>query len=427
MLARILPFVALCLITISASAQKPAILIKAGRLYDAEKNVFTNNQQVLIEGSKIKAVGPDLQVPAGTTVLDMPGATLTPGLIDAHTHLLLMQRASENLAVDAFLNSPERRVLRAASFARSYLESGFTAIRDLGNSGYYLDLEVASAINRGYIPGPKMWCSGPILSAIDGQFYQLPYADRVRVAEKEYRLIRGEEDAVQAVKEHVNNSVNVIKVVAFGERMGVTLAELKAIVKTAHEQHLPVTAHSTGGESLNMAIEAGVDGIEHAYYIADSLLAKMKRKGIYMVPTDPSFQSVIEAQKSQNITIFDTAGIRKELSPLSERLLRAHKAGVKIVAGSDAYTELQISRGDAAKQTIQAYVEEGLSAADALKAATINAAEALGQKGNMGVIKPGATADIAIFGGDLEKNFSKTLFNVSMVIKDGKIVYTKEK
>jgi imidazolonepropionase-like amidohydrolase len=423
MFAKILPVLAACLFSILAGAQTPAILIKASRLYDAEKNIFLDNQQVLVEGNRIKATGTKLDAPAGAIVIDLPDATITPGLIDAHTHLLTVQHLPDNLAVDMLLNSPERRVLRAAGFAKSYLDAGFTSIRDLGNSGYYLDLEVASAIRRDYIPGPRMFCSGPILSAMDGQFYQLPYNERQRITDKEYRVIRGEEDAIQAVKEHVNNSVDVIKVVTFGERMGLTIGEMKAIVKTAHQYGLRVTAHSTSGESVANAIEAGVDGIEHAYYLHDTLLARMAHKGIYMVPTDPSFHSVIEVQKTQHITQHDTTSIRSELKPLSDRLLRARKAGVTIVAGSDAYFDLPSSRGNAAKQTIAAYVEEGLSVEDALRSATLNAAEALGQKGQLGVVKAGAKADIVIFNGNVKKDFSKALFDVNTVIKDGKIVY----
>ncbi|HJT74663.1 MAG TPA: amidohydrolase family protein, partial [Chitinophaga sp.] len=254
---------------------------------------------------------------------------------------------------------------------------------------------------------------------------QLPYATRQSVTEKEYRVIKGPEDAVQAVKEHVNNSVDVIKIVAFGERMGLSTAEMKAIVNTAHDHGLKVTAHSTGGKSLADAIDAGVDGIEHAYYLHDTLLTKMAKRGIYMVPTDPSFNSIIKTQESMQQTKHDTTAIRSELKPLSDRLVRARKAGVMIVAGSDAYFELAGSRGDAAKETIAAYVEEGLSVEEALQAATINAAKAIGQKDQLGAIKVGAKADIVIFNGNLKTVFSTALFDVNMVIKGGKIIYSR--
>ncbi|UYQ93826.1 amidohydrolase family protein [Chitinophaga horti] len=396
-------------------------LIKAGRFYDAEKNVFLDKQEILIEGGKVKAVGTKLEAPANARVLDYPNSTVTPGLIDAHTHILLQQRTSENLAIDGLMNSPERRVLRAAGFAQAYLNAGFTTIRDLGNSGEYLDLEVSVAIRRGYIPGPRMLCSGPILSAVDGQFYQLPYSKYDDITAGEYRVINGPEDAVRAVKEHINAGVDVIKIVAWGERLGLSREEMAAIVKTAHDYGSTVTAHASGTKVMYDAIMAGVDGIEHGYGMADSILTLMAKKKVYLVPTDVSLRSAIAMTKGMHRPV-DTAAIREELKPLGERLMRAHKAGVMIVAGSDAYFEQETPRGHNAKETIAAYVEEGLPVKDALRAATWNAAKAFGREGRLGVIKAGADADIAIFNGDLEKDFARTLFDVQLVLKNGQIV-----
>lgn len=406
-----------------AQAPSNSYLIKAGKFYDAEKNVFIKDQEIWVEGNSIKAVGSKLSVPKGTSVLQLPNATVTPGLIDAHTHLLMLQKVDDNIAIDVLMNSSEYRVLRAAGFARSYLESGFTTIRDLGNSGQYLDKEVAIAIRRGFVQGPRMLVSGPILSAMDGQFYQLPLKDQEAITKSEYRVIKGVKDAVQAVKEHANNQVDVIKIVAFGERMGLEMDEMKAIVETAHRYGLKVTAHATSDNIIQQVLEAGVDGIEHAYYISDSALARMARKGVYLVPTDPSIQSIIDTEEAQRKKEHDTVEIKKMLQPLTDRLTRARKAGVMIVAGSDAYFDTKSTRGNAAKQTLAAYWEEGMPVADILKAATWNAALALGRKNELGVLRQGAKADIVIFNGDLEANFKKVLFDVRIVIKDGKIVH----
>jgi imidazolonepropionase-like amidohydrolase len=408
------------------SGQNKPIIIKIGLLYNSESNKFIKNQTIWIEGDRIKEIGPSLKIPSDAQVIELTSGSITPGLIDAHTHLLTKQKLPENLAIDAWINSPAQRVLRGAGYAKEYLNAGFTAIRDLGNSGYYLDLELASAIRRGYVSGPQMFCSGPILSAMDGQFYQLPYEERQKFAEKEYRVVKGADDAIQAVKEHVNNSVDVIKIIGFGERLGLELEEMKAIVKTAHAHGLKVTAHSTGGQSMASAIEAGVDGIEHAYYINDSLWNKIVAKKIYIVPTDPSFNSIIQIQKSQGQTTYDTAAIRQELKPLRDRLLLAKKENVLIAAGSDAYFDLPVSRGDAAKEMLIAYVEEGLSVEESLQTATLNAAKVIGQEGRLGILKDGVKANLVLFDGDLQKDFRKTLFNVYMDIKDGKIVYVKE-
>ncbi|WP_276484024.1 amidohydrolase family protein [Paraflavitalea pollutisoli] len=423
---RNLLFVFFCCLSFFALHAQPVteglLLIKAGKLYDAEKGVFLTNQEVLIDNGRIKAVGPKLTVPKGTRVLDYPKATMTPGLIDAHTHLLMVQKLEDNLATDVLLNSTETRVLRAAGFAKAYLASGFTTIRDLGNAGQYLDVEVAKAIRRGYIEGPRMLVSGPIISAMDGQFYQLPLQEQERITRLEYRVVNGPADAALAVKEHANNMVDVIKVVVFGERMGLSGEELKAIVTTAHAHRLTVTAHAVSERDVVLALEAGVDGIEHGYSLADSSLERMAKRGVYLVPTDPSIQGVIDIEKIQHKPNSDTAAIRGMLAPLTDRLQRAVKKGVLVVAGSDAYFELKKSRGDQAKDMLAAYFDEGLSPADVLRTATWNAAQALGRGGQLGVIKPGVIADIVVFNGDLEKAFKQVLFEVQTVIKDGKIV-----
>lgn len=426
MLARCILYLFALVFPLAGIAQPKSIIIEVGLLYNSESNRFLENQMIWIEGDQIKAVGQSIKIPPTAQVIKLPAGSISPGLIDAHTHLLTNQKLPENLAVDSWINSPARRVLRGAGYARAYLNAGFTAIRDLGNSGHYLDMELVSAIRRGYVTGPHMFGSGPIISAMDGQFYQLPYDERNKITQREYRVVSGVEDAVQAVKEHVNNGVDVIKIVAFGERLGLEPEEMKAIVKTAHAHGLKVTAHSTGGESMASAIEAGVDGIEHAYYVNDTLWRKMAAKNIYMVPTDPSFNGIIQTQKSQGQTTHDTAAIRTELRPLRERLLRAKKEKILLVAGSDAYFDLPISRGDAAKEMLVAYVEEGLTIEESLQTATLNAAKAIGQEGKLGIIKQGVKANLVIFDGNLQKDFRNALFNVYMVIKDGKIVYAKE-
>lgn len=423
--SRYLVLLCLLLLVKQSQGQNSSLVIETRWLYDSEQNRFLENQKILISGNQIKAVGSKIDVPSGARVIQLSAGSVSPGLIDLHSHILTHQKLSDNLAIDSWINSPAKRVLRGVGFAREYLQAGFTAIRDLGNSGYYLDQELANAVGRGHVEGPQMFCSGPILSAMDGQFYQLPFESRQPIASQEYRIIRGKADAIEAVKEHVNNGVHVIKIVAFGERLGLELEEMQAIVKTAHAHGLKVTAHSTGGQALSDAIAAGVDGIEHGYYIPDSLLRKMAEKKIYLVPTDPSMNSIIISQKAQRETKIDSAAIRKELQPLSDRLLRAKKAKVLLAAGSDAYFDVPVSRGDAAKESIVAYVEEGLSVEDALQMATLNAAKVLGQEGSIGVIKPGKSANLVLYDGDLKNTFQKTLFNVSMVIKDGKIVYSR--
>ncbi|MET0244988.1 MAG: amidohydrolase family protein, partial [Flavitalea sp.] len=236
----------------------------------------------------------------------------------------------------------------------------------------------------------------------------------------------GIEDAKQAVKEHANNFVDVIKIVAFGERLGLLKDEMKAIVETAHELRMKVTAHATADWVVKDAVEAGVDGIEHAYDISDSTIMLLKSRNVYVVPTDPSadvFMRVGEVQKVKDQTL---EKVNNELTGIRKRLKKMFDMGLMIVNGSDMYIDLEQSQGDGAKQSIVAYFESGLTAAESLRTATWNAAAALGKTGQYGALKEKHAADLVIFNGDLEKDFKKVLFQVKSVMKDGVVVYTKQ-
>lgn len=399
-------------------------LLKAGQFYDSEKNTFVKNQEVLIKNNLVIEVGNQLTIPTNTEVLEYGNGTITPGLIDAHTHLLLEQKINEPLATSAMLVSPETRVLRAAKFARSYLESGFTTIRDLGNSGQYLDLEVRNAINKGYISGPRMLVSGPIIGSMDGQIFGLPLPDFDRISKQEYSMVSGVEEAKKAVREHIARGVDIIKILAIGNRLVLGLDELKAIVETAHSERVKVTAHCDRDWAAHNAIEAGVDGIEHAYGFKTATLAKMAEKGIYVVPTYGSTETIRLYRELQNEP-YTEEDLEENAAHWKKWIGELKSAGVTIVAGSDAYFDLEISRGDSAKQTIWGYADSGLTPEDVLQTATINAAIALGMRDQIGVIKENAFADIVVFEGDMKTGIKKSLFEVKMVMKNGKIEFLK--
>ncbi|MCF2505307.1 amidohydrolase family protein [Dyadobacter sp. CY107] len=399
-------------------------LIKAGQMYDSEKNVFLKNKQILVKGNTILKVGDKLDVPPGTTVLDHGNATVTPGLIDAHTHILFRQGVTEKIAFDGIMNSAETRVLRAVGYAKSYLKAGFTAIRDLGNSEQYLDVEVRNAIDRGDFPGPRMVVSGPIISAMDGQLDGVPVKQFDHYSRKEYSMVSGEEEAKKAVKEHIVRGVDVIKITAIGGRLTMTPEEMKAVVDAAHRERIQVTAHCDRDWAVHAAIAAGVDGLEHGYGFKPTTLDTMAKKKIYLVPTDGSADLSMIFLRSQNLPV-DEQAIRKNFQPLYNRIMAAHKAGVMIVAGSDAYVGFDMPRGEQATHTVAGYLDAGLSPADVLKTATFNGSVALGMQGQIGVLKENAMADIVVFNGDMQKDFKKSLFNVKMVMKNGVVEYEK--
>lgn len=401
-------------------------LIKAGQFYDAEKNVFVKGQQILIKGTRIVKVGAKLEVPANTEVLNFPNGTITPGLIDAHTHVLTNQGITEELAVDAVMRSSEHRVLRAVKHLKSYLAAGFTSIRDVGNSGQYLDIELRQALERRDIDGPRMFVSGPIIGSMDGQLTSgFPLRKFDHIARSEQSLVSGVEEASRAVKEHIARGVDLIKILAIGNILALSLEEMKAIVQTAHANRIKVTAHCDRDWAAHAAIQAGVDGIEHAYGFKQTTLDTMAKKGIYVVPTYGSVEVMAHYRKLTN-QAYTLDELRREFAAgWGKWVLDIRRAGLLMVAGSDAYHDVGVPRGDWAKQTLRGYSDAGLSPEDVLQSATSNAAKILGRTGELGVIKANALADIVVFNGDMKQNFSQALFDIALVIKEGRIEFQK--
>ncbi|CCH57293.1 amidohydrolase [Fibrisoma limi BUZ 3] len=419
-----------CLYSVMAVAQtasEKVILIKAGKFYNSEKAQFVKNQEILIRGNSVVEVGDKVSRPKDVEVIDLSTCTITPGLIDAHTHLLLYLKKSaeaDPMVVDALLTSDADRVLRGAHIARTYLEAGITTIRDLGNSGKYLDVALRDAINKGYVAGPRMFVSGPILSPVGGQFYGLAYWQK-NVSEQEYRIIKNVDDARFAVKEQLTFGADLIKICSNNSpnSLLLTVDEIKAIVETAHQYNRKVTAHATYDKAVRNAVLAGVDGIEHAYDLSDSTLAIMASRGSYLVPTDVSFQQgLLRVKNKYGKTGPEAEQMVNEFLALThKRIKRAHEQNVMIVAGSDYYDDLGVKPGDGAKDVLIAYVEAGFSPAQVLQFATFNAAKALGNT-RVGKLSKGSYADLAAFDGDLEKDFNQVLSKVKLVMKDGKIL-----
>ncbi|RRA98837.1 amidohydrolase family protein [Larkinella rosea] len=411
-----------------ALAQQPneTLLLRTGKIYDSEKQIFRQNQDILIENGVITQVGNKLRKPSGARVIDLGRCTVTPGLMDAHTHLLIHQKQTQNGLADASKVPADERIRQGLGFAKENLEAGFTTVRDVGNSGQYLDVRLQKLLNSGQEPGPDLHVSGPIISPPGGQFGKLFPADSF-VINQEYRVVRGVQDAEAAVMEHVAHGVNVIKVAMNTDKRVLAPDEIAVIVKTAHRNQLPVTAHATTDESARDAVLAGVDGIEHGYSLSDSTLALMSQRGTYLVPTDMSRQNALKM-----VIGIGMKGKEGEeyangfLNSVHDRLKRAEQKGVMIVAGADFYTDITtIARGAGAVDVLLAYFEAGMSAARVLQYATVHAAKALRISDRVGTIKKGMKADLAVFNGDLETDFARSLFDVKLVIKNGKVYEPK--
>ena len=425
---RYLLFYFLLLTSVFSNSQSAkTYLLKVGKMYDSEKNLFLKDQEILVEGKKITKVGTGLKAPANAEVINLQNCTVSPGLIDAHTHVLTIQKYPEPLEVDLLTNSDIERSLRAVKIAQSYLDAGFTTIRDLGNSGMFLDLNIKRAINKGWITGPRMIVSGPILSPEDGQFFNLSSQNRF-VIDREYRVIKDPEDARQAVKDHISHGVDVIKVVMGDGKITLTLAEVRSIVETAHSYGVKVTAHATYDAVIARAIDAGVDGIEHGYGIADSLLDIMAQKKIYLVPTIGTFESYNELLNADKKQTDEQMKWMKEFATSSELIVKkAIEKGVMVVNGADMYIYTPKPQGDVAKNSMEAYYVGCGKANEVLRTATKNAAIACGVDRFTGVIKEKMAADIVAFEGDIEKDFISSLYKMRFVMKDGEIFVNKTK
>jgi imidazolonepropionase-like amidohydrolase len=310
------------------------------------------------------------------------------------------------------------RALRGAARGRTFLLAGITTVRDLGNSGRFGDVALRTAINEGSVDGPRMYVSGPGLSPEGGQFPGLQPGYK-QLAEEEYRVIHGPDDARQAVRENVTYGARLIKIYSNNTPNPgyLSMEEMKVIVDEAKLLKVKVAAHATDDTAVRRAAEAGVDSIEHGYEVKDETLALMKTRGVVLVPTDvdeASLKRYFERSKSPappNPTSI--------LQPLRDRLRRAVAAGVTIVAGSDNYIDFGIPQGQAAKRVLFAYLEAGMKPAQILQSATINGGRLIGDE-RLGVIKAGAFADIIAIEGDPLQDFN-AIEKVKFVMKDGKV------
>lgn len=405
-------------------ALQPAVLVRAGNLFDSEAGRMIGPRDILIRGDRIAEVGQELAAPTGATVIDLRRCSVLPGLIDAHTHLLLEQRGSEGLsdvaARDQAVQGDVYRALSATSRAREYLDAGFTTVRDLGNSGRFLDLILERAVNDGRVAGPRIYGSGPGLAPAGGQMEPMP-GDPHDLVNGEYRIVTGVEDARAAVREAIARGADVIKVYpeATPQRTRLSVEEIAAIVSEAKRHNIPVAAHATSDASIREAVQAGVTSIEHGYDISDETLTLMASQGVWLVPTDPSLEMALEFTRSWPQQP-PREEVDRHLQGARDRLMRAHRAGVRIALGSDLYFPYGPGRGAGSHATMEGYVEAGLTPTQALQSATWEAGRMLGEDA-LGVIRARAFADLVAVEGDPTQSLAP-LRTPRTVIKGGRVV-----
>jgi imidazolonepropionase-like amidohydrolase len=416
----------------TAGPNTRSVAIRAARLIDGKGETVVKDAVVIVEGDTITAVGSVLPIPAGATVIDLGDMTLLPGLIDAHTHLLLQLDGTDVTAPDAGMlqfvarTSTAERALLGAKFGREDLESGITTVRDLGNSGVNGDVALRTAIDGGWLPGPRIVASTRALMPQGGQFGRLTPAAQPLI-EEEYVTIRGAESARQAVRQALYDGAGCIKVIVNGTPANVTLEEMKAIVEEAHTVGIKVAAHAIGDQATKIAAEAGVDSIEHAYVVDDAVLKMMAEKHIYLVPTDGTLETLEDMTLGTRQPSADERNkVAKDVKPLweqqQERLKRAMSMGVPIAAGSDMCVTIRgKNRGQASVLVYEAYAEAGMKPMDIIYAATRNAADLLGMQKEVGTLEPGKLADIIAVPGNPLQDI-KTLEHAGFVMKGGTVV-----
>ena len=444
---RIRIFLVLAVLFIAAervAAEAPAsnTLVRAGRLLDPRTRNVISPAAVLIENGKIKEVGPPSQVqtrtPANVKTIDLGNATLLPGLIDSHTHLFLdiivppeleQQRHSNGLFAQgmllAIIESPSKRVLMGAQSAREDLESGFTTVRNLGHSGIDGDTELRDGINGGRVPGPRILASGRKLITRGSYVQNLNPDLGDAILQQEFLLIDGADQARQAVRRNAFQNVDVIKVTA---DENLTVAELTAVIEEAHHEHLKVAVHAVDNVSIQTAIDARADSIEHGNEVTDAQLKQMRDKGIFLDLT-PTFNdgfylkitepSIVISPASRADAASRNARRKQNYDQLVQRVL---KSGVKFAAGSDmCWFYPGKSRGQASAGTLVKLRDAGMPPLDVIRAVTSNAAEMLSWQDRVGAVEPGKFADLVAVAGDPLADITE-LERVRFVMKDGQVI-----
>ena len=397
------------------------VVVHAGHLLDVKSGKVLADQMLVIEDGKIISVGPttDAKPAADAMRIELPDATVLPGLIDAHTHLTMEPR----FGYDQLAISVPRQALIGAKNARLTLLAGFTTVRNVGAQNF-TDVALRDAINAGDVPGPRMMVSGPALSITGG------HCDNNMLPFEYHATDGGVADGVAAVqhkvRENIKYGADLIKVCATGGVLSLgdnpqasqyTLEEMKAIVADAHRLGRKVAAHAHGAEGIRWAAEAGVDSIEHGSYIDDTGIAVMKERGTYLVPTLYLGDWMIDNAGLTRLPPPLLAKAREVIPAARKNIAHAFASGVKVAFGTDAAV---YPHGLNAHE-FAVMVRLGLTPLQAIQAATLNAADLLGWSGKVGTLEPGAWADIVAVEGDPTKDVT-TLERVRFVMKGGEVV-----
>jgi len=409
------------------AGQDRVVVLRAARMFDGQE--IRTPGIVVVAGARIRAAGPAAQVPAGAQVIDLGDATLSPGFIDAHTHLTGMFIVDYKQAIiDGLRQTIPEQTLRATDNLRKTVMAGVTTVRDVGSSDF-MDVGLRNASAEGIIPGPRMLVAVRSLSATGGHCDD-QNGMRAGIFGPENGIEKGvinsPDEGRRAVRYNIKYGADVIKVCATGGVLSLTdppdvaqltQEELNAIVDEAHTLKKKTAAHAHGAEGAKRAIRAGIDSIEHGAFLDDEAIDMMKAHGTYYIPT----LMAVEGGK----LVLDQGGyaplvadkMRAAIASINNVVKKAIAKGVKIGMGTDA----AVYPHGRNTEEFHLLVDLGMSALDALRAGTTVNAELLEMKGQIGTLAEGAFADVIAFPGDPRQNI-RQVEKVFFVMKEGTVL-----
>lgn len=400
-------------------AGAPVLALKVARVLDPGSGLDAKHQIIIVEEGRIRAMGSDLALPKDAQIVDLGGRTIMPGLMDAHTHLCASVDGRWDLGdfwIMAIQRPPGFRAIQGAAHARQMLESGFTTVRDMGNAGEYLDMDLEKTIRFGIVPGPTIIPAGRIIAPFGGQFWDNP-ANKEHLQNPEYRFADSQDELRKAIRENIYYGAKVIKIVVDGKPYAYSTEDIRFVVKEASEAGLKVAAHVQTERGAWRAIEAGVASIEHAWVLTDEDLVLAKKQGVVLVSTD--FTAKVLRAANGDVDV----GRAKALhGRYVERLRRARVAGVNVVFGTDIMVDMEgETRGTLAIEYVDSFLEAGYAPLEILAAMTGKAAALLGVAGERGAIRPGMAADLVATEGDPAVDVHQ-LTHIDFVMKQGQII-----